>query len=44
MSEFLMACLTFFIDALLGVLDLTLLNGHVEALLQFFGVADFREI
>merc|ERR1719204_2817413 len=38
-----MACLTFFIDALLGVLDLTLLTGHVEALLHFFSVADFRE-
>ena len=38
-----MACLTFLIDALLGVIDLALLAGHVEALLHFFGVADFRE-
>jgi len=43
LSEFFMACLTFFLVALLGVFDLTLLAGHVEALLNFFGVTDFGE-
>jgi len=38
-----MACFSFFIGALLGVFNLALLTGHVEALLHFFGIADFRE-
>ena len=43
MGKFFMACFSFFVGTLLGVFDLALLARHVEALLQFFGVTDFRE-